>query len=124
MHCLVVARLAYRLPWVAMDAAQSHLASRGRLRSSLAWSLDHGTTHRYSGGGTYFPHLGDTVDLEMGEVLIFQGQAGPYAAPHRAVPISRGARILYLAFFTLKKPKRKKRRRSQRKVVPCEVEVS
>ena len=79
----------------------------------------------YSGGGTYFPHLGTTVNLGMGDVLLFQGQGGPYAAPHRAVPIASGARVLYLAFFTLKpkgKAAQKRRRwRAKRRVQPCEV---
>lgn len=69
----------------------------------------------YRGGGTYFPHLGDTVELGLGEVLLFQGQCGPYSAPHRAQPISAGRRLLYLAFFSLKttkaRPKKKKKRR-------------
>ena len=81
----------------------------------------------YSGGGTYFSHLNETVNLERGEVLIFQGQGGPYAAPHRAVPIARGSRVLYLAFFTLKPTgaakKRRRRRRARRRVLPCEVEM-
>ena len=61
----------------------------------------------YSGGGTYFAHLGQTVSLGLGEVLLFQGQQGPYSAPHRAVPIASGKRVLYLAFFKLRKKKRK-----------------
>ena len=69
----------------------------------------------YRGGGTYFPHLGDTVELALGEVLLFQGQCGPYSAPHRAQPISAGRRLLYLAFFSLKttkaRPNKKKKKR-------------
>jgi hypothetical protein len=38
----------------------------------------------------------------LGEVLLFQGQCGPYSAPHRAQPISAGRRLLNLAFFSLK----------------------
>lgn len=64
----------------------------------------------YSGGGTYFPHLAETVRLGMGEVLIFQGQQGPYSAPHRAQPIASGRRILYIAFFQLRKRKVVRRR--------------
>lgn len=60
----------------------------------------------YSGGGTFFPHLSETVRLELGEILLFQGQEGPYSAPHRAQPISGGERLLYLAFFKLKKKKK------------------
>ena len=54
--------------------------------------------------------------LERGEVLIFQGQGGPYAAPHRAVPIASGSRVLYLAFFTLKPTGAAKKRRRRRRV--------
>ena len=38
----------------------------------------------------------------LGEVLLFQGQCGPYSAPRRAQPISAGRRLLNLAFFSLK----------------------
>ena len=53
----------------------------------------------------------------LGEVLLFQGQCGPYSAPRRAQPISAGRRLLNLAglFFSLKttkaRPKKKKKRR-------------
>ena len=77
----------------------------------------------FTGGGTYFPSLGTTIRLNAGEVLLFQGQQGPYSAPHRAQPITGGRRILYLAFFKLrtkkknslnkrKKKKKKKKRKS------------
>ena len=59
----------------------------------------------YVGGGTFFPHLNLTVRLGEGEVLLFQGEQGPYSAPHRAAPIAGGKRVLYLAFFKLKKKK-------------------
>ena len=75
----------------------------------------------YSGGGTYFPHLAQTVSLAKGEVLLFQGQQGPYSAPHRAVPIASGKRVLYLAFFQARKQKKKKggaRRAAPRAVTP------
>ena len=78
----------------------------------------------YDGGGTYFPHLAQTVHLGMGQVLLFQGQEGPFSAPHRAQPITRGKRVLYLAFFKLRKKKRKKvggwygRKKRSRRVVP------
>ena len=35
----------------------------------------------------------------LGEVLLFQGQCGPYSAPRRAQPISAGRRLLNLAGF-------------------------
>ena len=63
----------------------------------------------YSGGGTYFAHLDQTVRLGMGELLLFQGRQGPYSAPHRAQPIASGKRVLYLAFFKLRRRKAKKR---------------
>ena len=74
-------------------------------------ALSHNT--EYTGGGTYFAHLDKTVTLEQGEVLLFQGQQGPYSAPHRAQPISSGSRVLYIAFFSLKKSRalRSSRRR-------------
>jgi hypothetical protein len=56
----------------------------------------------YQGGGTFFPHLDHTVRLAPGEVLLFQGEQGPYSAPHRAQPVSGGRRVLYLAFISLK----------------------
>ena len=68
----------------------------------------------YSGGGTYFPHLSETVRLGMGEVLMFQGQQGPYSAPHRAQPISDGRRVLYIAFFKLRKRKAGRSRKTNR----------
>ena len=72
----------------------------------------------YRGGGTYFPHLGDTVELALGEVLLFQGQCGPYSAPHRAQPISAGSRLLYLAFFSLKSTKARPKKKSLKKRRP------
>jgi hypothetical protein len=72
-------------------------------------------TTDYSGGGTYFPHLGVTVRLKMGEVLMFQGQDGPFSAPHRAQPIASGKRMLYIAFFKLKKRKKKKKSQTKKK---------
>lgn len=60
----------------------------------------------YSGGGTFFPHLDHTVRLAAGEVLLFQGEQGPFSAPHRAQPVSGGTRALYIAFIHLKKPKK------------------
>ena len=74
--------------------------------------------NEYSGGGTYFPHLSQTVSLGMGEVLLFQGQQGPYSAPHRAVPIASGKRVLYLAFFKLRKQKKKKKKGGPRRSTP------
>eukprot|EP00802_Teleaulax_amphioxeia_P027209 Tamp_28485.p1 GENE.Tamp_28485~~Tamp_28485.p1 ORF type:complete len:246 (+),score=34.59 Tamp_28485:59-739(+) len=71
----------------------------------------------YSGGGTYFAHLDKTVNLAQGEVLLFQGQQGPYSAPHRAQPISSGSRVLYIAFFALKEAKVSRRAR-RRKTAP------
>ena len=71
----------------------------------------------FSGGGTYFSHLDETVHLGMGEVLLFQGQQGPFSAPHRAQPISSGKRLLYLAFFSLKKGKRKGGKKTPRRTV-------
>jgi len=69
----------------------------------------------YTGGGTYFPHLGVTVQLKMGEVLLFQGQEGPYSAPHRAQPIASGKRMLYIAFFKIRKRKKKKKKSQMKK---------
>ena len=60
----------------------------------------------YSGGGTYFAALDHTVRLAAGEVLLFQGEQGPYSAPHRAQPVSSGTRVLYITFVHLKKPKK------------------
>ena len=71
----------------------------------------------YSGGGTYFPHLAQTIRLGAGEVLLFQGQQGSYSAPHRAQPIGGGKRVLLIAFFKLRK-KRKKRKGSKRGITP------
>ena len=84
----------------------------------------------YAGGGTYFPSLGTTVRLNVGEVLLFQGQQGPYSAPHRAQPIAGGKRVLYLAFFKLRaknkivakkkriKTKKKKKKKKKKKLKP------
>lgn len=71
----------------------------------------------FSGGGTYFPHLEETIRLGAGEVLLFQGQQGPYSAPHRAQPIGGGKRVLLIAFFKLRK-KRKKRKGPKRGITP------
>jgi hypothetical protein len=76
----------------------------------------------YRGGGTYFPHLGDTVELALGEVLLFQGQCGPYSAPHRAQPISAGRRLLYLAFFSLKTTKARPKKKNRRPKAKSEAE--
>jgi hypothetical protein len=75
----------------------------------------------YSGGGTYFPHLEETVRLGPGEVLLFQGQQGVFSAPHRAQPISGGKRVLLIAFFKLRtkrKTKRRKRPKAKRSITP------
>ena len=71
----------------------------------------------YEGGGTYFPHLGQTVRLGLGEILMFQGEQGLYSSPHRAQPISSGKRSLFLVFFKLKawEKKRKKRKKTTKK---------
>lgn len=49
-----------------------------------------------------------TCSIPDVQVLLFQGQQGPYSAPHRAVPIASGKRVLYLAFFKLRKKKKRK----------------
>ena len=66
----------------------------------------------YVGGGTYFASGDYTVRLGPGEVLLFQGHEGPYSAPHRAQPISEGKRVLYLAFFKLRKTRKGKKKRA------------
>ena len=51
----------------------------------------------------------------MGGVLLFQGQQGPFSAPHRAQPISSGKRLLFIAFFKLRKPKIGKKKKKKTK---------
>ena len=73
----------------------------------------------YTGGGTYFPHLAETVRPEMGGVLLFQGMQGPYSAPHRAQPIGSGKRLLYIAFFKLRKVKAVKKKKKKTGTPNC-----
>jgi len=49
----------------------------------------------FSGGGTHFPILNKTIELEQGEVLVFSGQL-----VHGAVPITRGKRFVLSGFLT------------------------
>ena len=58
----------------------------------------------------------------LGEVLLFQGQCGPYSAPHRAQPISAGRRLLYLAFFSLKTTKARPKKKNRRPKAKSEAE--
>ena len=51
-------------------------------------------------------------------MLLFQGQCGPYSAPHRAQPISAGTRLLYLAFFSLKTTKARPKKKTLKKRRP------
>ena len=81
----------------------------------------------YEGGGTYFPHLGQTVRLGLGEILMFQGEQGTYSSPHRAQPISSGKRSLCLVFFKLKSWKKKKggvKRKKRKKTTKKNKEVT
>lgn len=51
----------------------------------------------YAGGGTFFKSLGETVHLELGEILTFSAPG----AFHKGVPLTRGKRYLLVGFCLL-----------------------